>query len=699
VSTVNAVPGFDAAPPRPKDEKHLRDYWFVILRRRRVVTAVFLAVVAAFAVRAFVTTPVYQATVQLLIDPGDPNVVSFKDVNEVVNARDDYYQTQYKLLQSRALARKVLEGLNLLALPQFGGPRTPQEIELLKASPPGENAAVELAIDQFLLKVKVNAVKNSRLVGVSVEFPKPELAAQIANKLAELYIGQTLEFRYQTSAEAGQWLGGQADEQKKKLSAAQAALEQLKERDGLVNIEERRTLLEQRLKDLGATLDSLHAQTLQKRALYDQMRSTRNPEDLPGVMSSPFVQSMNIELASLQRDEQMLLQKYMEQHPEVLRVRNQIADTKRKIRDQAGQVISAAENDYKASAAQESSVSGALEAAKAEALDLSRRAVQYDTMKREVDSQQQVLDTIITRHNQTDVTQDLKASNIRIVDPASVPAVPIRPKRVEDILIGIILGAGLSVGLAFFLDYLDSTLKTPDDVRVHLAAPLLAVIAETENNDQQAGGRVLLTGQAQGPFIEGYRLLRTSINYSFTEQAPRTLLVTSTAPGEGKTLTSINLALTLAAMDGNVLLIDCDLRKPQGHVVLKAKRGPGLADVLTGKSNTQDATQKIPGTTLSFMGSGTNAPSPSDLLTVASLKRVLEGLRGQYTWVIVDSPPLAAVSDALILAPLTDGVVVVAGAEMVPRKAVRHSLERIGESGARLLGIVLNRAQVERHSY
>jgi capsular exopolysaccharide synthesis family protein len=685
---------FESLPQQ--EQRHLLDYFDAVLRRKGIVLAVLIAVSAWFAVRSFMTRSVYQASVQILIDRDKQNVLTFKEVTEVDAARDDYYQTQYKLLQSRSLARRVVEGLNLLQDPEFGGPRSPEVVQAALGAQPGDSPVMEGAIDGVIGRLNVQPVKNSRLVAVSVEAFRPELAAQIANELSRRFIEQTLEFRYQTSSEATKWLSQQLDDQRQKVAAAEAALQKLKEREGIVNVEERRTLLDAKLQQLGSNLTALKTTRLEKEALWRQMRSAPNPEENPAVMSNPVVQQLRVDLANLERQQSQLLERYLDQHPEVVKVRNQIAETRKRIAAEAQRVIRAAENDYKAAAAQEASIAAALEQAKDEALDISSRAGEYDTRKRELLASQEVLDSLMSRLKQTDVSTELKASNIRIVDPAVVPRAPIRPNRQRDVLFGVLMGLMASIGLAFFLEYLDNTLKSPEDVREHLGVPLLGVIGEMESKNP---GPVLLGPRPVGSFAEGYRVLRTALDYSWSDKGPRVIVVTSTSPGEGKTLTSINLALTLASADGKVLLVDGDLRKPQVHSVLKMSKRPGLSDVLVGQAKVSEAVQAVPNTHLSLLTAGTHVPSPADLMTTQVLDGLVQGLRNVYNWIVIDSPPVAAVADALILARATDGVVVVAGAEMVPRAAVRHTLERVHEAGARILGVVLNRAQNRRRPY
>jgi capsular exopolysaccharide synthesis family protein len=256
----------------------------------------------------------------------------------------------------------------------------------------------------------------------------------------------------------------------------------------------------------------------------------------------------------------------------------------------------------------------------------------------------------------------------------------------------------LGLGLAFLLDHLDNTLKTPEDIRTHLRAPFLGIVPEAEH-EGNLQALTLVHGEGQGSFVEGYRMLRTALSYSWPDQAPHVVLVTSAMPGEGKTLTSVNLALTLASAEHRVLVIDCDLRRPGIHVAFDVPRTPGLSDILVGKAAPADMIRKVPGTRADVIAAGTPAPSPGDLLTGAGMKHLLDDMRRHYAWIILDTPPVGAVADPLILAPSADGVLVVAGAEMSTRGALRETLQQVTATGARVLGVLLNRAHLERRGY
>jgi capsular exopolysaccharide synthesis family protein len=683
---LSSVPAFPESPAR--EDKPVIAHLRVVLRYRVMVAVVFVSVVALAALKSYNTRPVYKAEAQIQIERENPNVLTFKGVADV-NERgwaDDYYQTQYKLLQGRSLARKVIEELRLQDDPEFAQGPVPR----------GGPEAVDAAVDVFLDRLTVQWIRNSRLVTVAFESHSPEQAARVANTLAQAYIQDALASRYQTSTEASGWLARQIEDQRQKVQKAEIALQALREKEGIVNIDERRVLVDQRLKDLGSTLTGLKSQRLQKEALARQMQGARDPEELPDAMRSKLIESLRIDLARLERQRAELGERYLERHPEVLKVQKQIDETRRTIAAESARIVRAAENDYQAAAAQEKGVASALDAAKAEALDLQRRGVQYDSLKRELEAGKEVLNSLLARHEQADVAQELQSSNLRVADPATVPRAAVRPRRALDLLIGLLLGGGLSVGLALLRDHLDDTLKAPDDVRLGLPAPLLAVVPLRQASSEAPAARA--TAPGEGALVEGYRLLRTALRHAWPDAAARVVVVTSTVPGEGKTATSVNLARVLASAGERVLLVDADLRKPEAHDAIGARRAPGLADVLAGDSQLKDAIQILPGG-LAFLGSGTAGPGPGDLLTVERLDPVLDAARSLYRWVIFDTSPVGAVSDPLVLAPRADGVVVVAAAETVPRAAVRRTLERTLDSGARLLGVVLNRARVDRHAY
>lgn len=685
------LPSGDSSP----GALHLRDYWHVLLRRRWLALAVLALVVGAGLARVALVRPEYRATTQLLIERQAPDVLDFDKNPRAQDALEDFYQTQYRLLQSRLLARQVVEKLDLLQERSYGGPLTPAELDAAEKSAPGASPAMEGAIDRFQRHLHVQPIRNSQLVAIAFDAPRPDLAAKAANTLAEVYIQQTLDFRYRISAEAGQWLDRETSEHTKKLAEAEVALQDYQKREGLANMEERRALLDQKLKDLGSTLTAARTRRLDKEALSRQMQSAANAEELPEVIRSPLVQTLRTELASLERQEADLSQRYLDEHPQVLKVRQQIKDTRAKIAAEARRIVRAAQNDTQAAVAQEAGIAGALEAAKREGEDLSRRGLKYDELKRDLEASQRLSESLLQRQKQTDVSRDVKVSNVHVIDAAIPPHSPFRPQPIRDVGLAVLLGLGCAGAAALLRDYFDQRVAKPSDVR-GLGLSLLGVIPETRARDRKlaASGR-----PGHEAFAEGYRILRTALPVDDLDGG-QVLLVTSTLAGEGKSLTALNLAQALASSDERVLLIDADLRRPALSTLLETREAPGLADVLLRGANADQAVQHVAGARLSLLPAGSQVSrNAADLLATDAFRQLLGRLRGRFDRIIVDSPPVGAVADALILGPQADGVIVVARSGKVARGALANVLERLHNARARILGVVLNRARPDRHAY
>ncbi len=690
-----AIDVFPVAEPANPEPLHLRDYWNVLRRRRRLALLTFLLIVVAGAARVVLLHPVYKATAQILIEREIPAVLEF-DQQGATKVWDDFYQTQYRLLQSRLLARQVVQRLGLLNDAEFGGPRSAEELDAVKKAAPGTSPLMEQTIDTFLERLDVEPVRDSQIVEVNFLARRPELAAQVVNSLAEVYIQQTLEFRYRVSTEAGSWLDNETKEQAGRVQAAEASLQSFKEREGLVNIEERRTLLEQKLKDLGEALTVAKTRRLQKEAQYGQMLAAANAEDLPGVIESPLVQSLRNQLAELERQGAQLAAKgNLEKHPDVIRLNEQIAGTRQKIALEARRIVQGGRNELEAARDEEARVAAALEATKAESQDLEKRSQRYDVMKKDLDASQTLAGQLVARQKQTDVAREIRASNIPVVDPAIIPPDPVKPRPLRDMALALALGLLCAVASAFAGDYLDTSVGRPRDVR-RLGLPLLGVIPEAAARASQlVAGR----GQRREPFAEGYRLLRASLQSPEAGQG-QVLLVTSTLAGEGKSLTAVNLALTLARSEERVLLVDGDLQRPALHGLLRSKAVPGLLDVVTGIATPEQAIRRVEGTRLSLLTCGTPIErSSADVLASAAVKDLLLRLRSQYDRIVVDTPPAGAIADALVLSRLADGVLVVARSGKVSRGELLHVLESLANAGAPVWGVILNRARPDRHRY
>ena len=699
---------------------HLLDYLRVLYKRRWTAATAFAVVFLSVAVYTFTATPIFEARVQILIEKENANVVDFKQVFEQNQITDDYYQTQYKMLQSRTLARRTIDALKLWDHPQFN-PRPDDSLTLRKlvASPaawvtgwfkpsrPGELPQADetrtqsTAIDRFLSQLTVSPVRNSRLVDIRFQSPDPALAASVANTMAKGYIEQNLEFKFLSSKEASDWLGQRLAEQRKQVDASEQALQRYREQTDSVSLEERQNIVVQKLADLNAAVTRAKTERIQKEAAYDQIRTLQNDrsalDTLPAIISNAFVQQQKSELADLQRQQAQLSEKLGPRHPDMAKLGLAIQNVEAKIQGEIGKVVQSMRNDYEQTLAQEQSLTNALEQQKRDALALNRAGIEYGVLSRDAASNRQIFESLMQRTKETGISGELKTSNIRIVDAAETPRAPATPNARNNMLLALLGGATLAIGLAMFFEYLDNRIKSPEDLKQHLGLPFLGMVPALFDTSIE---NPLVSNNGVPPnFSESFRAVRTNLMFSTAEEGARSLAVTSTGPGEGKTVVSTNLAVALAQAGQRVLLIDADMRKPRVHSIFGKPQQPGLSNILVGNAKASESVHKTPVPGLWVMPAGLNPPNPAELLGSKRFKDFMGSLSEHFDWVIVDTPPVMAVTDSSVVAHLVTGVLFVVGAEMTSRQAALRAVEQLEQARAKFVGAVLNRVDLQHNPY
>jgi capsular exopolysaccharide synthesis family protein len=700
-------------------ELHLSDYVKVLYKRRWTVMTAFLIVVLSIGVYTFTATPIYRARVQILIEKESANVVSFKEAFEQNQIADDYYQTQYRILQSRSLARRTITALNLWDHPQFN-PKQDSSLNVgkilsapvtyvadwFKTARPieparGDETETESrTIDRFLDKLTVSPIRNSRLVDVRFESPDATLSASVANALARAYIQQNLEFKFVSSKEASDWLTARLAEQRKQVEASEQALQRYREQTDAVAIEDKQNIVVQKLTDLNAAVTRAKTERIQKEAAYVQIRSLQNTpgalDTFPAILANGFIQQQKAELAELQRQQAQLSEKLGPNHPDMKRVGLAIETAEAKIRGEIAKVVQAMENDYQQSLSQEQSLTTALDQQRRDALSLNRKGIEYGVLARDAASNRQIFESLLQRTKETGISGELKTSNIRVVDVAETPHRPATPNTRNNLLLALFGGATLAIALAFFFEYLDNRLKNPDEVKQYLGVPFLGMIPALFDKESKSP---LINNGVPANFSESFRSVRTNLLFSCATEGSRSVVITSTGPGEGKTVVATNLAVALAQSGQRVLLIDADMRKPRVHSVFGKAQEPGLSNVLVGNSKASDAvhTTAVPG--LWVLSAGLHPPNPAELLGSKRFKDFLTSLSQHFDWVVIDTPPVMAVTDASVAAHLVNGVLFVVGAEMTSRYTAQRALEQLEHARAKFLGAVLNRVDLQHDSY
>ncbi len=704
----------------PEREIHLSDYLKVLVRRRWPATTAFLLVVVGALVYTYTATPIYEARVQLLIENEHPNVVSFKEVIEQEKATNDYYQTQYRILQSRVLARRTLDQLKLWDA--FDASRAPQRVTIgntirrsmaaavhlfAPAKPVEPRASEETAtqshgIDAFLANLTISPVRNSRLVDIAYESPNPDLAAQVANGLAHAYIELNLEFKFTASKEASDWLGDRLGEQRKIVERSESALQSYREQNDAISLEERQNIVVQKLADLNSAVTRVKTERIQKESTYQQIRALQNDraalDTMPAILSNQFVQQQKTELAELQRQYTQMAEKLGQRHPDILKTRSAIQAAEARLQGEIAKVVVSLKNDYETALAQEQSLMRALDQQKRDAQALNRKSIDYGALQRDAASNRQIFESLTQRTKATGISGELKTSNIRVIDRAETPQVPATPNTRMNMVVAVFGGGVFAVVLAFVFEYLDNRLKSPAELKTALGLPFLGMIPKVPPQDEEQGAPLLDRGVTPN-FAEAMRTIRTNILFSSTESGGQSLVITSSGPGEGKTVVASNLAMALAQTGQRVVLIDADMRRPRIHKVFADRQEPGLSNVLVGDVKIAEAMRTTSSASLWMLPAGHIPPNPAELLGSTRFSDFIAMLKEHFAWVVIDSPPIMAVTDAAVVAHGADSVLFVVGAEMTSRSVAQTAVEQLTTANARLIGAVLNRVDLDHNAY
>ncbi len=673
----------------------IHDYLRILLRRRWVVLAVFLVGLGIAAYQTFTATPIYTATVQVLIERHLPRVLDTSQGPQYDAYSEEFYQTQYKLLESLALAKKVAEKLQLHNHPNFSG--------MFSKLPPDADPSVKQRTEENLVRavrggLSVMPVKTSRLVDLKYSHPDPKFAAEVANAYAQCFIEQSLDLRFAISQETGNWLQKKLIEARKKLEDSEAKLNRYKKDQNIVALEGKETITVQKLEQLNKDLVTAQTRRMEAETRVNQV-SQGNA--IPELLNNPLIQTLKGAEARIVAQLSELGKKFGDKHPRMIQLHNELAATRSNIGAEMAKVTQSIKNEYAMAQNQEANLQKALQGVKGETQDLSDRAIQYRVLLRDVETNRALYENILKNLKETTTIENVPATNIRIVYPASVPTAPVSPQKSRHLLMGAALGLFFGFALALVLENLDTTIKTPEEAETRLGIPNLAVIPHLQVAPDNAsdGYPTLFSRPGSQPLAaEAYRSLRTSILFSTPGHAPKTLLVTSSFPLEGKTLTAVNLASVMAKAESDILLIDADLRRPSLHKLFNVPQEPGLTNYLVGDIDVVPAVPtQVPH--LFLVPCGHIPPNPSELVGSESMQAFLATTLAQFARVIIDSPPLLSVTDPTILATQVEGVLLVVKAETVPRRAAMDSKDQLLGVRAHLLGTLINDVSMRRDGY
>lgn len=690
-----------------------RKYLRILHKHRWIIAGCAGISLLLSLIATFLMTPIYQATATLQIDREAANVVQVEGLQTSENVGDpQFYQTQYELLQSRALAEKAVAAIGLADDPKFVI-KAPQSvlgwirssvgsvISSSKAEPEaGEDGEASLdksqkdAIDALQRGLAVSPIRNSRLVKVTFSHPNPDMALRVANGLAEAFIASNLERKYDASSYARKFLEERLQQLKVKLEESEAQLVAYAQKQGIINLDDRQSLKGNDLASINVKLQDARNDRIRLEQLWLQAQKAGGL-GLTQILSDPTIQENRKLRSQLAADYQQKLGLYKPAFPTMVRLKSQIQELDEQVKQAAVAIKASIKAQFEAAKSAEAELAQQLEATKTDVLDQRSRSIQYNILQREVDTNRTLYDGLLQRYKEIGVAGGVGTNNISVVDRAERPRFPSSPRLLVNMMMALFAGTALGIAGAFGLEFMDDTFKSPEDVESGLAMPVVGVIPKPKSGMSVSDA----ANDARSGMSEAYRSLRTALQFASADGFPRTLVVTSSRPSEGKSTTCVSLATTLTQIGMKVLLIDADLRNPSLHKYLTLSNEIGLSNYLAGAKLPQEVARETRTNHLTFISAGPLPPNPAELLAGSRFTSLLGLATESFDVVIVDSPPIMGLADAPLLAGVVSGTLLVVAANETRREAAKVAVKRLHFARASIIGAVLSKFDAAQVGY
>ncbi len=690
------------------DEIDLLAYWRILVKRRKLILGVLAAAAALSLLITLMATPIYRATAVMQIENEKQQIV--QGGLEVASSDPQFLETQYQLLQSRALAENVAEDLALdgAALQQLDAPGwldrlkglvrpdTKKAVESSAAADADPKKVLRAATGVVQEGLTIMPVASTRLVQISFDSPVPAFSARVANAVAEGFIASGLERRFGANSYAKTYLEDQIKTTKARLEQSERELVAFAQKENLVSSSEGESLAGQNLTALNGALAAAQDQRIRAQARWSQAQAARGAALPSDMLASSIIRALQQQRADLQGQYQQKLQVFKADYPEMQQLKGQLDDLDKQIGAELSNIRASVKAEYDAAASQERLLQGQIGALRTQALDVDDRSIDYNIIKREVDTNRQLYDSLLQRFKEVGVAGDVRSNNISIIDRAEVPRGRFSPSLPLNLGVGLLLGLLLGVLLAFVLEFLDDTLKTPEDVEQRLKLAVLGIIPKLIKQTPSEAVK-----DARSAFSESYRSVRTALQFSTDHGVPRVLLITSAGPGEGKSTSALTLARNFAQMGKRVLLIEADLRNPSLHKTLDLRADVGLSNVLAGAHSLADAVLDTSEERLKVILAGPLPPNPAELLSGSKLVSLLTIAGERYDQVIIDGPPVMGIADAPILANVADGTMLVVHSGKTRITTAQAAVKRLQVARAHIIGSLLTQydAKVAGYGY
>ena len=681
-------------------------YLRIAVKYRWLIAGSTLTALVLAAVITFLMTPVYRATASLQIDRESMNVTGNDGVQpEDMNSGLEFYQTQYELLESRSLAERVISTLGLVDDPSFTTAPQPSLVSLITGLFVGEPAVTqeEVTIEDRARTVtgrlkktlSVVPVPGSRVVTINIDHTNPSLAQRLANGFAEAFIADNLDRRYDASSYARKFLEERLQQLKVKLEDSEKQLVQYAEQQGIINLDdEKKTLAGTDLEAINIKLAEVRSLRVKLEVLWNQAQATKG-FGLQQFLDSKAIQDNRRLRTELAAEYQQKLGLYKPAFPVMVQLRNQIQELDRQVRNEVQAIKDSIEAQYQGAKNEEQALMAQLEKTKADVVDHRGRSIEYNILQREADTNRTLYDGLLQRYKEIGVSGAVGTNNISIVDRADLPLSPRSPRLMLNLALALLAGLLAGILAALGLDFLDDSFKAPEDIEREVGLPVIGVVPKPKPGlamDEE------LKDPHSGP-TEAIRSLRTGLQFATAEGLPKTLLVTSSKPSEGKTTTIIALARSLAHIGLNVLLIDSDLRNPSIHKVLRCSNELGLSNYLTGAKLPEELVQSTDTEGLIVIGSGPLPPNPAELLSSPKFMSLLTLGAESFDIVLIDGPPVLGLADSPLLASMAQATLFVVAANETRRSVLKVALRRLQFARANVIGVLLSKFDSSQTGY
>ena len=721
-NTTPSSPPTTPAAPAPIGDPHLFDRLSVLYKYRWAAIAVFMLVVAWVMVDSYTRIPAYRAIARVLVEDPNADIATPTEIARSVATSDPemYMQTQLRIMKGRDLAQRVAGKLDMNRIAEFNGqgPKPTQlavtiawvkyyaawpyriitsKHEDAPATATSFNAVDAASYPDALgARFNVAQVRGSQLVDFIFDSADPQFAARAANAFADEYVTHNLELKVQTLNTSADWLTGEVQKQAELVKASDLKLAEYKETQDAGALDSSQNIVVARLTQSSDAANRARMDRIQKEGLWRQIQAAGDDvESITSVLNNPNIQNLRAALNQLSQEKSRATERYGERHPEYQKAVTALANAEAQLREEIRKAKQNAKNEYDNAVQQEREMQSQLGESKKQATALGRKGVDYAVLLREAESNRTIYNQLVTREKELRVVANSRTNNVRVVDKAEVPGLPFTPNHRRDWAYAVALGLALGLGLAFGIDYLDDTVKTPDDIARRLKLKFLGLVPIVSGDRHP-----LISGPVPHDFGEAYRSIRTALAAQLPGNGPRIVAVASSQPLEGKTTTAVNIAMALAVGGARVLLIDADMRRPSVHKALRMSNDRGLSQLLAGQARMREVVQRTHDPNLLTITAGRTPANPSELLASDRMRALLAGLEtGPFDWIIIDTPPVLAVTDAVILAPLVAAVTFVIGAEMTRWRLAERAVETLLGSNPRNVLAVLNKVNFGRNKY